>query len=172
MKARLLMLFVALTLAASASGAKLWTRTLTEQELDQLIDSSPVVKPVGKAHFDAQPAGTTIEVYYTRWSILHLAHDPDAPNASHFIMGKPGDPTWKYVEIAQIAIYRTMRADPIVIAAMKKQAAAMGGNALRDCHREPILLEDSAMRAPDNWQQTLIEVAGYKFFCSIVRRKE
>ena len=69
-------------------------------------------------------------------------------------------------------MYRAMRADPMVIALMKKEAAAIGGDALTDCQRDPILLEDSQTRSKQDWRATDFEVVGYEFSCTIVRRKE
>jgi hypothetical protein len=172
MSNRTLIAILAMALAGQAFSGSIFKTGITEEDLQKMVDAGAVVKPMGKARFDARPPGTKIEVYYKRFGILHLARNPDAPNASHFIMGKPGDPSWGYIKIAQIELYRAMRADPIVIALMKKDAQAIGGDALTDCQRDPLLLEDSQTRSEQDWRATNMEVAGYKFSCTIVRRKD
>ena len=172
MSKRALMAIVAMALAGNAVGGSIFKTGITEEDFQKLVDAGSVVKPLVKTHFDARPAGTKIEVYYKRFGILHLAHDPDAPNAHHFIMGKPGEPSWPYVKIAEIKMHRAMRADPMVIALMKKEVAPIGGDALTDCQRDPYLLEDSQTRSKQDWRATDFAVVGYEFSCTIVRRKD
>ncbi|HYJ40307.1 MAG TPA: hypothetical protein VEW08_05920 [Steroidobacteraceae bacterium] len=169
---RVLIAVLAMALTGHAVAGSIWKTGITEEDFQKKVDAGPALKPLVKTHFDARPAGTKIEVYYKRFSIMHLAHNPDAPNAHHFIMGKPGEPSWGYVKIAEIEIYRAMRADPMVIALMKKEAAAIGGDALTDCQRDPLLLEDSQTRNRQDWRATDFEVVGYQFSCTIVRRKD
>ena len=172
MSKRALIAMLAMALAGNAVAGSIFKTGITEEDFQKKVDAGPVLKPLVKTTFDVRPAGTKIEVYYKRFSILHLAHNPDAPNAHHFIMGKPGDPSWGYIKIAEMKMYRAMRADPMVIALMKKEAAAIGGDALTDCQREPFLLEDSQTRSKQDWRATDFEVVGYEFSCTIVRRKE
>jgi len=167
----MLAMAMAMALAGHSVAGSIWKTGITEEDFQKKVDAGAVVKPLVKTSFDAQPAGMKIEVYYKRFSILHLAHNPDAPNASHFIMGKPGEPSWGYVKIARIEMHRAMRADPMVIALMKKEASAIGGDALTDCQREPYLLEDSQSRNRQDWRATDFQVVGYEFSCTIVRRK-
>jgi len=156
---------LAMTLAGHAVAGSIFKTGMTEEDFQKKVDAGSVVKPLVKTHFDAQPAGTKIEVYYRRFGIMHAAHYPSEPNAHHFIMGPPGEPSWAYIKIAEIRIHGAMRADPFVIAQMKREAAAIGGDALTDCEREPLLLEDSQTRSND------MQVVGYRFSCTIVRRK-
>ena len=160
-----------MALAGHAVADSIFKTGITEEDFQKKVDAGSVVKPLVKTHFDARPTGTKIEVYYKRFGIIHLAHNPDAPNAHHFIMGKPGEPSWGYVKIAEIEIYRALRADPMIIALMKKEAAAIGGDALTDCQRDPFLLEDSQSRSKKDWRATDFQVVGYQFSCAIVRRK-
>ena len=163
---------LALALAAPAVAGSIFKTGITEEDFQKLVDAGTVVRPLVKTQFEAKSAGTKIEVYYKRFGIMHLAHNPDAPNAGHFIMGKPGDPTWAYVKIAEIEMHRAMRADPMVIALMKKEAAAIGGDALTGCMGDPLLLEDSQTRSQQDWRATDFQIVGYKFSCTIVRRKD
>ena len=172
MNSRVSIALLAMTLAAPAGAGSIFKTGITEEDFQKKVDAGMAVKPLVKTTFDAKPVGTKIEVYYKVFGILHLARDPDAPNAAHFIMGKPGNPAWRFVKIAEIEMYRAMRADPIVISLMKKEAAAMGGDALTDCQRDPLLLEDSQTRSEQDWRATDFQVVGYKFSCSIVRGKE
>jgi hypothetical protein len=171
MSKRAIVAMLAMAMAGPAVAGSIFKTGITEEDFQKLVDAGSVVKPLVKTTFDARPPGTKIEVYYKVFGIFHLAHDPDAPNASHFIMGKPGNPSWAYEKIAQVEIHRAMRADPIVIALMKKEAAAIGGDALTDCQRDPLLLEDSQTRSKKDWRATDFQVVGYQFSCSIVRRK-
>jgi hypothetical protein len=171
MRKRALIAMLAVAMAGNAIAGSIFKTGITEEDFQKLVDAGTVVKPLVKTPFDARPAGTKIEVYYKVFSIFHLAHDPDAPNAAHFIMGKPGNPSWAYVKIAEVEMHRAMRADPMVISLMKKEAAAIGGDALTDCQRDPYLLEDSQTRNRQDWRATDFAVVGYKFSCSIVRRK-
>ena len=171
MSTRALIAILAMAWAGTAVGS-IFKTGVTAHDFQKLVDAGTAVKSLVKTQFDAKPAGTKIEVYYKVFGIFHLAHDPDAPNASHFIMGKPGVPSWSYVRIAEVEMYRALRADPMVIALMKKEAAALGGDALTDCQRDPLLLEDSQTRSKQDWRATDFQVVGYKFSCSIVRRKE
>jgi len=172
MNKRVRITILAMALAGNAVAGSIFKTGITEEDFQKLVDAGSVVKPLVKTHFEVRPAVTKVEVYYKVFGIFHLAHNPDAPNASHFIMGKPGNPAWAYVKIAEIKMYRAMRADPMVIALMKKDAAAIGGDALTDCQRDPILLEDSQTRSKQDWRATDFEVVGYEFSCIIVRRKE
>jgi hypothetical protein len=172
MSKRALVATLAMALAGNAAGGSIFKTGITQDDFQKRVDAGPVVKPLVKSSFDARPVGTKVEVYYKVFGIFHLAHDPDAPNAQHFIMGKPGNPSWHYVKIAEIQMYRAMRADPMVIALMKKEAASIGGDALTDCQRDPLLLEDSQTRSKQDWRATDFEVVGYQFSCTIVRRKE
>lgn len=172
MKTRWWIALAAMVFSANAVAAKFWMREMTEAEFDQKLDSSPFVKLVGKARFEPQPPGTQIEVHYTRFGLMHVARYPSEPNAHHYIMGAPSEPKWKSVKIAEIDIWRTMRADPIVIAEMKKRAVALGGNALVDCHREPVRLDNSEQRVGQSATTVSMDVAGYVFHCDVVRRKD
>jgi len=172
MNKRALIAILAMALAGNAVAGSIFKTGITEEDFQKKVDAGPVVKPLVKSTFEARPAGTKVEVYYKVFGILHLARNPDAPNAHHFIMGKPGNPTWPSVKIAEIKMYRAMRADPMVIALMKIEAAAIGGDALTDCQREPFLLEDSQTRSKQDWRATDFEVVGYEFSCTIVRRKD
>jgi hypothetical protein len=171
MRKRALIAMLAVAMAGNAIAGSIFKTGITEEDFQKLVDAGTVVKPLVKTPFEARPAGTKIEVYYKVFGILHLAHDPDAPNAAHFIMGKPGNPSWAFVKIAVVEMHRAMRADPMVISLMKKEAAAVGGDALTDCQRDPYLLEDSQTRNRQDWRATDFAVVGYKFSCSIVRRK-
>lgn len=164
-------ILLTLAFAGHAVAGSIFKTGITEEDFQKKVDAGNVVKPLVKTSFEARPAGTKIEVYYKRFGILHLAHNPEAPNASHFIMGKPGDPSWAYVKIAEISIHRALRADAMVISLMKKEAAAMGGDALTDCQRDPYLLEDSQTRNKNNWRATDMQIVGYEITCTIVRRK-
>jgi len=55
---------------------------------------------------------------------------------------------------------------------MKKEAAAIGGDALTGCMGDPLLLEDSQTRSQQDWRATDFQIVGYKFSCTIVRRKD
>jgi hypothetical protein len=172
MSTRALTAMVAMAWGASAFAGSPFKTGITDEDFQKMVDAGTVVKPLVKTQFEAKPPGTKIEVYYKVFGIFHLAHDPDAPNASHFIMGKPGVPTWSSVRIAEVEMYRALRADPMVIALMKKEAAAIGGDALTDCQRDPFLLEDSQTRSKQDWRATDFQIVGYRFSCTIVRRKE
>jgi hypothetical protein len=172
MTTRAVIAMLAIAVAGTAAGNSVFKTGITQEDFQKLVDAGSVMKPLVKTPFDARPAGTKIEVYYKVFGIFHLAHDPEAPNAQHFIMGKPGNPSWAFVKIAEIQMYRAMRADPMVIALMKKEAASIGGDALTDCQRDPLLLEDSQTRSKQDWRATDFEVVGYQFSCTIVRRKE
>ena len=163
---------VALVFTGAAVANSIFKTGITEEDFQKKVDAGAVVKPLGKARFEARPAGTKIEVYYKRFGIFHLANNPDAPNAHHFIMGKPGEPSWGYIKIAEIRMWQALRADPMVIAMMKKEVAPLGGDALTDCQRDPLLLEDSQTRSESDWRATDFQVVGYEFSCTIVRRKE
>lgn len=171
MSTRVLVVLLSIAFAGHASAGSIFKTGITEEDFQKLVDKDAVVKPLAKAQFEARPAGTKVEVYYKRFGLLHLAHNPNAENADHFIMGKPGDPSWPYLEIAEISIHRALRADAMVISLMKKEAAAIGGDALTDCQRDPIMLEDSQTRNKDDWRATDMQVVGYEFTCTIVRRK-
>ncbi len=170
MKNKVWLVLVALLFVSDAFGGKFLMPGLTEEEIDQKVDASPFIKLIGKARFDAKPPGTAIEVHYRKFNILHLARYKNEPNAAQFKMGEGSDPAWGYIKIAEIEIYKTMRADAMVIAAMKKEAAKLGGDAITDCQRDPIVLEGDIHRGgPTGEYQT---IAGYKFSCSVVRRND
>ena len=171
MSTRVLVVLLSMAFAGHASAGSIFKTGITEEDFQKLVDKDAVVKPLAKAQFEARPAGNKVEVYYKRFGLLHLAHNPNAENADHFIMGKPGDPSWPYLKIAEISIHRALRADAMVISLMKKEAAAIGGDALTDCQRDPIMLEDSQTRNKDDWRATDMQVVGYEFTCTIVRRK-
>ena len=171
MNTRVLVLLSTMAFAGHASAGSIFKTGITEEDFQKLADQDAVVKPIVKTKFEARPEGTKVEVYYKRFGLLHLAHNPNAQNADHFIMGKPGDPSWAYVKIAQISMHRALRADAMVISLMKKEAAAIGGDALTDCQRDPLMLEDSQTRNRDDWRATDMQVVGYEFTCTIVRRK-
>ena len=172
MKARGWIALVAIVFSANVVAAKFWTSEMTEEEFDKKVEASPFVKLVGKERYEPQPPGTPIEVHYTKFGLMHVAHYPSEPNAHHYIMGEPSEPKWKFIKIAEIDIWRAMRADPTVIAEMKKRAAALGGNALIDCHREPVRLDNSEQRVGQSATMVSQDVAGYDFHCDVVRRKD
>ena len=168
---RVLVVMLMFGFVGQAAAGSIFKTGITEADFQKLVDRDSVVKPLVKTQFEARPADTKIEVYYKRFGILHLAHNPKAQNADHFIMGKPGDPSWAYLKIAEISIHRALRADAMVISLMKKEAGARGGDALTDCQRQPLMLEDSQTRNKDDWRATDMQVVGYEFTCTIVRRK-
>src|SRR5688572_9000432 len=169
MRRRSLFALLAVPFAGLAAGLALagsiFKTGITEEDFEKKMDLGAVVKPIGKTRFDALPAGTRVGVFYKRFSILHIAHNPSEPNAHHYIMGLPGDPDWAYIKIATVEMYRTIGGDPFVIAVMREEAAAIGGEALTDCQREPLLLEDSQSRNKEDWRTTDFELVGYKSSC-------
>lgn len=169
MNKTLWMALIALSFAGQAFAGKFLMPGLTEEEVDQKVDASPFIKLIGKARFEPKAPAATIEVHYRMFGLLHLARYKSEPNAKQFKMGEGSEPAWPFIKIAEVEIWKTLRADPIVIAAMKKEAARLGGDAITECQREPIVLEGDVHRGgPTGVYQT---VAGYKFSCSVVRRK-
>src|SRR5688572_8466878 len=99
MSTRVLVVLLTMAFAGHAAGGSIFKTGITEEDFQKLADKDAVIKPIVKTKFEARPEGTKVEVYYKRFGLLHLAHNPNARNADHFIMGKPGDPSWAYVKI-------------------------------------------------------------------------
>jgi hypothetical protein len=171
MKRRALFTLLVAPLTGLAFAGSIFKTGITEDDFQLKVGAGAVIKPLGKARFEALPPGTKVEIHYKRFGIMHVAHNPNAPNAHHFIIGKASDPTWPYVKIATIEMHNGMGTDRIVLARMAKEAAAIGGEALTDCQRDPLLLEDSQTRSERDWRATDFEIVGYKFSCTVVRRK-
>src|SRR5687768_6501091 len=64
---------LALALAGNTVAGSIWKTGITEEDFQKKVDAGSVLKPLVKTHFDPRPAGTKIEVYYKRFSIMHLA---------------------------------------------------------------------------------------------------
>ena len=90
MSKRALIAMLAMALAGNAVAGSIFKTGITEEDFQKKVDAGSVVKPLVKTQFDARPAGTKIEVYYKVFGIFHLAHNPDAPNASSLHHGKAG----------------------------------------------------------------------------------
>ena len=74
MNKRALIALLAISLAGSAVAGSIFKTGITEEDFQKKVDAGPVLKPLVKTTFDVRPAGTKIEVYYKRFSILHLAN--------------------------------------------------------------------------------------------------
>jgi hypothetical protein len=167
MKSRTALAPIALTLAltfASVAIAKgFYLSRLTEDEMRSKISESPIMELAGDATLDPLPDGTVVEVYYRKFNPLN----PPSPR-EHFAVAEPSEPAWKSRRIGKITLYRQDREDARALHDMQAAAVAMGGIALVNVEREPILRKGSLQIHTTDWTY---DIMGYAWYADVVVKR-
>lgn len=165
MKTRIAVVVLSLAFAGITVARGLNVSRMTEDELQAKVHAAPQIKHLGAQRLSALPAGTQIEVYFKKFN----PHDMPSPK-EQFSMGAGSAPAWKPTRIASITMYRFDHADPIALASLKKVAASIGGIALINLQREPVLLKGSLKprRGEANWAHDII---GYAYYADVVVKR-
>jgi hypothetical protein len=139
---------------------------LSPEEMDQRVAASPIIKLEGKKTFEPRPTWPKVEIHFKKFGAF-TAHDGVEDAEWHYVMGEPSKPKWKYTRVGEIVIFRRDRSDPHAILAFKKAAAAMGGDAVINVMREPVVLEGTY-----DYATSSSGIQGYQFYGDVVRRKD
>lgn len=148
-----------------AAGKVMQGDWMTEAQLQAKVDADPEIRRVRKYSLPALPAGTEVEVYFKKFNLANMT----TPKV-HFVMGEGRVPAWKATRIASIKLYHFRRADPLVLASFKKIAASLGGTALINVGREPVLLEGS-LRPRRDEADPGYDIIGYAYFADVVVKR-
>src|SRR4051812_9995708 len=134
MKSRMALATLTLAFAGIAIAKGLYLSRLTDEEMQSRVSASPIIELAGDGTLDPLPADAVVEVYYRKFNLLN------APSPSeHFVVAAPSAPAWKPRRIGRITLYRRDREDARALHDMQAAAVIMGGIALVNVEREPIL---------------------------------
>jgi hypothetical protein len=167
MKSRTALATVALTLALSLAGTAIakgfYLSRLTDDEMQAQVGASPIIELDGDATLDPLPADAVVEVYYRKFNPLN----PPSPR-EHFAVAEPSAPAWKPRRIGRITLYRRDREDVRAVHDMQAAALAMGGIALVNVEREPILRKGSLEIQTTDWTY---QIMGYAWYADVVVKR-
>jgi hypothetical protein len=136
---------------------------LTDDEMQSKVSESPIIEAEGDERLDASASDADIEVYYRKFSPLN----PPSPR-EQFAVGEPSAPTWKPRRIGRITLYRWDHTDELALRDMKAAAIAIGGSALINVEREPILRKGSLQT---NYRDWTYEIMGYAYYADVVVKR-
>jgi hypothetical protein len=122
------------------------------------FSASPSLKLRGADQLKPREYIGEIEFFY------HNFHTLNSPNAMkdwryHFEMGAGSNPSWAYVEIAEVVAYLRRHDDSEARRQITEAAGKVGGDAVTDLFRQPILVEETKNR-----------ILGYAYRGMIVRK--
>jgi hypothetical protein len=165
MKSRIGLATIALTLAfASIAIAKgFYLSRLTDDEMRSKVSESPIIELAGDQSLDPLPADTVVEVYYRKFNALN----PPSPR-EHFAVAEPSAPAWKPKRVGRITLYRLDREDAHAVHDMQAAAVIMGGIALINVEREPILRKGSLEIHSQDWTY---DIMGYAWYADVVVKR-
>ena len=156
-------LAVALAFAGIAVAKGFYLSRLTNDEMQAKVSESPIIELAGDGALDPLPADAVVEVYYRKFNPLN----PPSPS-EHFAVAEPSAPTWKPRVIGKITLYRHDREDARAVHDMQAAAVIMGGVALVNVEREPILRKGSLQIHTSDWTY---DIMGYAWYADVVVKR-
>lgn len=131
MRRKLLALIPALLLTGCVS-------TYYTQDAEAVFRDSPRIESLVKEKPAARTTAANIESYYFWWNPLTR---PDAVRnwKEIFVMGESSSPAWPYLEIARVDVAQRTRDDAAAMQTLRALASSMGGDALIDLRRDPMI---------------------------------
>lgn len=160
---KLITLSIATAVLSGCAGLELYNppfdRPRTVSETSNRFRDSPSVRMIAAQSFSKRTNSEGIELFY------HTFHILNAPNAIknwqyHWVLGAGSNPSWKYVEVAEVVAYMPSHDDSTALSQIKDTAASVGGDAVVDLLREPITVSETGRR-----------IHGYAYRGIVVRRE-
>jgi hypothetical protein len=129
------------------------------QDVDAVLRDSPKIDLLVKEKPALRTAAENIEAYYFLWNPFTR---PDAVEnwKEIFVMGESSSPAWTYTAIAKVVVAQRRRDDISAMKILRSLASDMGGDALIDLRRDPMI---------DN-PKFGSRILGYRYLATVVRR--
>ena len=129
------------------------------QDADAAIRDSPKIELLVGKNPGSRTAAENIGAYYHSWTLTR----PDAVKNRKelFVMGEPSAPEWRYDLIASLEIAQRTRDDVRAMATLRSLASDLGGDALIDLRRAPMI----------DRPQFGAKILGFKYLAIVVRRR-
>ena len=139
MKKCIFVLFLFLFSCASTSSPTS-IGVMSDVDLGNLITKTPKIEMLGEKH--ARTNTDEIEFYYFKYNILN---SPDAIVnwKYHYVIKSGSSPEYDYSKIAKISFAQKERNDSKAFNEYKKIASSLGGDAVVDIFRKPIITDRS-----------------------------
>ena len=128
-------------------------------DVDTVLRNSPKIEVLAKEKLSACNNPEDIEKYFFGWNPLTR---PDTIEnwKEIFAMGDASSPTWSYTEIARLEIAQRNRDDVAAMKTLRSLACGMGGDALIDLRRDPMI--DSPKFGA--------RILGFRYLATVVRK--
>lgn len=128
-------------------------------DVDAVLRASPNIELLVKDKPAPRTTADSIEAYYFRWNPLTR---PDAVQnwKEIFVMGESSSPAWTYSSIARIQVAQRKRDDISAMKSLRSLASDLGGDALIDLRREP-MIDNPKMGA---------RILGFRYLATVVRK--
>lgn len=146
-------------LAGCASHSTMVNRPVSPEELPALIKNSPHVTALSPTRAKrTEPDKIALHNFH-----FHALNQPDGLTnwKYHYVIGEGSIPAWSYERVAEIQIYLRTRADPLALPRFRRLASEMGGDAVIEMHRKPIITRQ--LPAP---------IDAYLYYGVVVRRTD
>lgn len=128
-------------------------------DVEAVLRAPPKIELLVKEKPGSRTSAESIEGYYYWWNPLTR---PDAVKnwKEIFVMGEASSPAWPYTEIAHLEIAQRTRADATAMQLLRALASSLGGDALIDLRRDPMI--DSPKFGA--------RIIGFRYLATVVRK--
>lgn len=135
---RLVTLTVAIMIGGCASHSMLFFDSVDSAEVPSLISKSPHIKSLTKVQHTKRTDPQNIVLFN------YAFHEFNAPNRVlnwqyHYMIGPASAPDWSNEKIAEVIVYLRTRDDATALQTFKRVASDIGGDAVVEMHRKPII---------------------------------
>jgi hypothetical protein len=128
-------------------------------DVEAALRASPKIELLVKEKPGPRTSAENIESYYYSWNPLTR---PDAVKnwKEIFVMGEASSPAWSYTPLARLEVAQRTRDDAAAMQALRSLASSMGGDALIDLRRDPMI--DSPKFGA--------RIMGFRYLATVVRK--
>lgn len=128
-------------------------------DVEAVLSASPKIELLVKEKPGPRTSAENIESYYYAWNPLTR---PDAVKnwKEIFVMGEASSPAWSYTALARLEVAQRTRDDAAAMQALRSLASSMGGDALVDLRRDPMI--DSPKFGA--------RIMGFRYLATVVRK--
>ena len=125
-------------LAGCAAHSTVMNRPVEPDEVPRLIGDSPHISRLSSQTYPKRTESSNIQFFNYTFNLLSR---PDLIKdwQYHYVVGPASSPTWRYEKLAEVLVYLHSRDDPTAFARLGEVASSLGGDAVIDMHRKPII---------------------------------
>lgn len=152
-------------------ASAIFLNDVSVEKFQTLLQASPVVTNIVDG-IAKECETATVELHFKKFNVFN------APNAVdhwkyHYVIGEPSKPAWKTQPVADIVVYQAKIEDSAALAIFKTKASELGGCAVQEVFREPVLMNrfaDGPKAFGLGGTKAARRILGYAYYGRIVRR--